>query len=119
RARPTIILDGLASPGFASFPSGHTAKSVALYGLLTWFWIRASGSALERAIALLAFAGIISLVMFGRLRMGVHWPSDIIAGLLLGLVWLSALVLALWRAETASTDPTDRPRAPHSPRTGG
>lgn len=102
RARPEVIMDGLAAPGFASFPSGHTAKSVALYGLLAYFWVAASRSALERAIAVGVWAIIIACVMFGRLRMGVHWPSDIVAGLLLGLVWLALLILALRRARSAA-----------------
>lgn len=105
RARPTVILEGIASPGFASFPSGHTAKSLAVYGLLAWIWARASRSPAERIVAVGIAVLILAFVMLGRLRMGVHWPSDVVAGVLMGGAWLSVLVAALWRADAAAAKP--------------
>lgn len=101
RPRPSVILDGLAAPGFASFPSGHTAKATAVYGLLAFFWIRGSRHRGERALATILAIALVSLVGIGRLRMGVHWPSDIAAGALIGAAWLTAIALALHRAENA------------------
>lgn len=95
RARPTVILDGIAAPGFASFPSGHTAKSTAVFGLLAYLWARATSRWAERLLAAALTAGAIALVAIGRLRMGVHWPSDIVAGLILGGAWVAVLGLAL------------------------
>jgi membrane-associated phospholipid phosphatase len=94
RARPTVLHEGIASPAFNAFPSGHTSKTFATYGLLAIIWIGASRSLPERAVALLLLTFIALVVPLGRMTMGVHWPSDVIAGLILGAAWLAVLTLA-------------------------
>ena len=115
RPRPDLILEGIAAPGFASFPSGHTAKSTAVYGMLAFLWARSSSSASERATAAFLALAAVCLVLLGRLRMGVHWPSDILAGALIGLAWLTALAAALSRAERAAASPDLSPPGPRRP----
>jgi undecaprenyl-diphosphatase len=95
RQRPDVIAQGLASPGFHSFPSGHTAKTLALYGLLAAQWFRASHSIVERMLVVLLLIGIALVVPFGRMRMGVHWPTDILGGYSIAAVWLIFILLAL------------------------
>ncbi|MGQ0561371.1 MAG: phosphatase PAP2 family protein [Gemmatimonadota bacterium] len=95
RQRPDIIAQGIAAPGFHSFPSGHTAKTVVLYGLLAAQWVKASHSVVERLLVLLLVLAIAVVVPFGRLRMGVHWPTDIMGGYLLAFVWLTFMLVAL------------------------
>lgn len=95
RVRPDIIAQGLARPGFHSFPSGHTGKTICIYGLLGYVWMRASHSWIERFIVFAIIMGIAIVVPMGRLRMGVHWPSDIAGGYVLGLSWLFILIWAL------------------------
>lgn len=102
RSRPTLIMEGAAAPGFASFPSGHTSKSLAVYGLLCFLWIRRSPSTSERAFATLVAATIILIIMAGRLRMGVHWPSDLAGGVIVGGAMLAVLATALTRAERSA-----------------
>ena len=102
RSRPDVILGGLAAPGFLhAFPSGHTAKTICLWGLLIYLWIRTSESWIERIVAAGIFAFIAIVVPFGRMRMGAHWPTDVAAGGILGLYWLTVLILAL-RKERSS-----------------
>ena len=91
RSRPDLLYDGMASPGFHSFPSGHTSKTVAVYGFLTLLWLRASGSVAERILALLLLGVIVIVVPVGRMAMGVHWPSDVMAGMVIGGIWLAVL----------------------------
>lgn len=99
RARPTLVAGGLASPGgLHAFPSGHVAQATVVYGLLFALWIRASRSFAERALALLLLCAVIGAVGLGRLRIGVHWPTDVLAGMVLGAVWLAFVVWALARA---------------------
>lgn len=101
RARPELIADGIASPPLHSFPSGHSIQVVAIFGLLAYFWIAASRSRIEWLLAALCVVAIDLLVGVARVRMGVHWPSDIAAGTLLGAAWLAVLVAVLRRAERA------------------
>ncbi|MBX6366289.1 MAG: phosphatase PAP2 family protein [Gemmatimonadetes bacterium] len=95
RERPRLVLAGAIAPGFASFPSGHTAKTLAVYGILAYFFILASRSPIERLLAPLVVLALTILTALGRLRIGAHWPSDLIGGFALGLVWLLCLIAAL------------------------
>jgi undecaprenyl-diphosphatase len=113
RPRPTLVYGGIAAPGFHAFPSGHVAQTIAVYGLLTYFWVAATRYRLERCCAILLCSVLISAVALARIRLGAHWPSDVIAGGLLGCTWLVALIMALRAAETRHTDRrgAHRPRA--------
>ena len=99
RIRPEIIAEGIARPSFHSFPSGHTAKTVAVYGLLIAHWFRASNHFLEKSLAVSLAAFIFIGVPFGRVRMGAHWPTDVMGGWLIGGVWLAAMLFALKQGE--------------------
>lgn len=95
RHRPAVPrLDG--APPTSSFPSGHTAASVALYGglaVIAWTAARAGWlRLLATALAVLAPAA----VGLSRLYRGMHYPTDVLAGALLAICWLAvtgALVL--------------------------
>jgi undecaprenyl-diphosphatase len=101
RIRPDIVAHGLAAPAFASFPSGHTGKTLAVYGVLCYLWARQSRSWLERIIAFIIPPAFAALVGYSRLRMGVHWPTDILGGAILGLAWLIVLIAGIRMEERA------------------
>lgn len=101
RARPDLIAGGIAAPSFHSFPSGHAVQSATVYGLLTYLWLRRSFSTLEWVIGVSAWLALVAMVGLARLRTGVHWPSDVIVGTLIGIAWLATLLTALRRAEAA------------------
>jgi undecaprenyl-diphosphatase len=99
RARPDFIAGGIAVPAsLHSYPSGHASQTLVVYGLLTWFWVAASQSWLEKAAAWVLLVLLVGLVGAARLRIGAHWPSDIAAALIVGGAWLATLVVALRRA---------------------
>ena len=87
RARPNVVrLD--KAPPTSSFPSGHTAAAVALYGAAAILVVRYSTRAAWRRVAV-ALAIVLPLVVAGsRLYRGMHYPTDVLAGALLGFSWL-------------------------------
>ena len=87
RARPNVVrLDH--APPTSSFPSGHTAAAVALYGAAAILVVRYSTRAAWRRVAV-ALAIVLPLVVAGsRLYRGMHYPTDVLAGALLGFSWL-------------------------------
>lgn len=99
RMRPDIIAEGIARPSEHSFPSGHTAKSLAVYGLLISQWIRASRNIIEKVMAGLILLIIAIGTPYGRVRMGVHWPTDVLGGWTIGSIWLAFLYFGLKKAE--------------------
>ncbi|WP_372824241.1 VTT domain-containing protein [Polaromonas sp.] len=90
RARPIAMYDGTES---FSFPSGHVASSIVLYGFLAFLLAREKGPRIKWAITLLS-AGLIGLIAFSRLYLGAHWLSDVLASLSLGAAWVALLSLA-------------------------
>lgn len=127
RERPRMIAGGLTDPGgfFRSFPSGHMVQGMFAHGILIYFWIRAARRTSERAAAVLLWLTLAAVVVVARLRIGSHWPTDVMAGAVLGTAWLAAVIVALrsalpWSAEPLPAEPRDRatPGAPAASKPG-
>ncbi|WP_428623578.1 LssY C-terminal domain-containing protein [Sedimenticola sp.] len=97
--RPDVVAQ---PPHSYSFPSGHTLRSVVLFGFLSvliarplaerWRWLPYS------------LAGLLILaVSSSRLYLGVHWLSDVAGSLTLGLAWVALLGLAYHRHAAKET----------------
>ena len=88
RPRPRLFPWLIAAGGW-SFPSGHTLTAVVLGGLLAWL----TGRQLDgwQRAALWAVAGLwAGLVGLSRVYLGVHYPSDVLASLAVGALYLLA-----------------------------
>ena len=84
RPRPDLW-PRLVATGSFSFPSGHALASATLYPLLAWDLTRTRPPTV-RVAALAAAIGLSLFIGFGRLYLGVHWPTDVAAGWAIGAV---------------------------------
>jgi len=91
RARPDSA-EALSHAGGYAFPSGHSATAVVVYGALALIAAR-RGGARARAAAIVAAVALAGLVGITRVYLGVHFPSDVLAGWLLG----GAVLAVVWR----------------------
>ena len=71
-----------------SFPSGHAILAVSLYGFLFYFFWKNLKKQPHKVAALFFCLLIIIAVGFSRLYLGAHYLSDVLAGYLVGMVWL-------------------------------
>lgn len=76
-----------AEPNF-SFPSGHATTAIAQFGMVAYFLFRLLQAVRLRRIVVGIAAGLIIIIGFSRIYLGVHFLSDVIAGFLLGGMWL-------------------------------
>lgn len=93
RPRPEIVERLTDVDATWSLPSGHAANSAAVYGAIALiagvlWWRRRQRRAIRVAAAL-----VVLLIGLARVWLGVHWPSDVLAGWLVGIGW--ALLLAV------------------------
>jgi undecaprenyl-diphosphatase len=77
-----------------SFPSGHSLSSFCFYGVLAGLITARVRSLWLRILVWIAAAVLVLAIGISRIYLGVHYPSDVVAGYLAALVWVSALVLA-------------------------
>ncbi len=98
--RPTIeAVVIVAEADGLGFPSGHALGAALLYGAIVIIAPQAIANRLiARGIQIFAIA-MMALVALSRVRLGVHWPSDVVGGLLFGLaaVCLMQGVMLAWR----------------------
>lgn len=125
RTRPWVVFEAvhafLPPPGDASFPSGHSANSMAPAWILFYATrpVKRDGRKDYSEVpclgwrndgadpALMHRIGIIAVVMavligFSRLYLGMHFPTDVVCGLLLGMVCATVVYQAIRRAERRS-----------------
>jgi undecaprenyl-diphosphatase len=91
RARPTI--DPLTGFSSTSFPSGHATASAATFAAAALLLGRARRRGVRNTLAGVA-AGIAAAVASTRVLLGVHWFTDVVAGLLLGWAWFAVCSIA-------------------------
>jgi undecaprenyl-diphosphatase len=98
RPRPQIFEWGTYAAS-SSFPSGHAMSSVIVYGTVTYLAARLQQRLASRVLTFAFAAVVIALISASRIYLGVHYPSDILAGLLIGLAWAGFCMAVLEAAQ--------------------
>lgn len=94
RQRPPEA-EHLVFASFYSFPSGHAMSAITFYGFIVYLSaILIKKAWLKNGIILLCIV-ITALIGMSRVYLGVHYPSDILAGYIAGLGWLMFCILVL------------------------
>jgi membrane-associated phospholipid phosphatase len=89
RPRPVAFFG--PTPSSYSFPSGHAFGALCFYGVLAAILApRVRGRIAKWAIWSAAVL-LIAMIGFSRIYLGVHYPSDVIAGYAAGAVWVAAI----------------------------
>jgi undecaprenyl-diphosphatase len=96
RPRPDLVPHG-SYVYSASFPSGHSVQSAAVYFALATVIASLETTARTKALAYGVAAVVVVGVGFSRVYLGVHWPSDVLAGWTLGSAWaLAGWIVLRW-----------------------
>jgi membrane-associated phospholipid phosphatase len=91
----------------ASYPSGHTAASIAVYSGLVLLLTTRFTSSLKKALAWTAAILIVTFVALSRMYQGMHHPLDVAGGVLVGIGAILVLLFAC-RAAGAATERRSR-----------
>lgn len=94
RRRPDVDHLDAALPPTSSFPSGHTAAAICLYGGLAAIVLLVTRGWWRWLVLALAVLAVVA-VAFGRLYRGAHHPSDVLGAVLLAVPWLVATTLTV------------------------
>ncbi len=91
RPRPPVLMSYKDLESF-SFPSGHAVSALCMYGAIAWI----VATRTENAAAKFGFAAsatvLIFLIGMSRVYIGVHYPTDVLAGFLAAFVWTGAVM---------------------------
>ena len=91
--RPNPMFEGSMA---YSFPSAHTLLAVCSFGFLAILIAREAAQRWRWLVYATAW-GFILLIAFSRLYLGAHWLSDVVGGLVIGLIWIIILGVAFRR----------------------
>ena len=91
RARPTAYFG--TAPHSYSFPSGHALCSLCFYGIMAGLLSARTKSLFWRLVIWITAAALIIAIGLSRIYLGVHYPSDVLAGYLAATVWVGTVIV--------------------------
>ena len=94
RDRPQAF-EWLAHASSSSFPSGHAMSAAIVYATIGYLAARLQKRRWARWLTMFLALCMIVLICISRLYLGVHYPSDVAAGVILGLAWAAFCMAAL------------------------
>jgi membrane-associated phospholipid phosphatase len=116
RERPDLLEPVIVEHGF-SFPSGHSALGMVAYGVLAVLVGRSRLPARARAGITFVLGAVVALIGISRIWLGVHYPTDVLAGWIAG-----GVIVVAYAALTRRVSPEPAAGAvdadPAGPRSG-
>jgi membrane-associated phospholipid phosphatase len=102
RTRPEAYF-GYALPSSYSFPSGHSMLSACFFGTLAAVAAPKLAKTWQKAVVWIAAAVATLLIGLSRIYLGVHYPSDVVAGYSAAVIWIAGVRAGydVWRARKA------------------
>lgn len=110
RPRPTPE-EAITHVGSYSYPSGHALNSTTAMILLTWLLWPVLRRAWQRIVLVLVAVTVVGLTCLDRVFLGVHYPSDVLTGVLVGSLMTTAAIIGV-RDGRASPARSSRSRRP-------
>ncbi len=92
RARPEPFFETIL-PSSYSFPSGHSLASFCFYGALAVILTDRADKLWQQIIIWLSAAAMILLIGISRIYLGVHHPSDVVAGYAVAFIWVVTIAI--------------------------
>jgi membrane-associated phospholipid phosphatase len=93
RARPEAFFDQYPVPESFSFPSGHALFAACFFGGIAVLASHRLNSWVAEIVVWLACVFLILLIGVSRIYLGVHYPTDVIGGFAVGIVWVMSVAL--------------------------
>jgi undecaprenyl-diphosphatase len=88
-----------ARPSTYSFPSGHSLISFCFYGLIAGMINFQLEKRWQRALVWTVAGLLIAMIGLSRIYLGVHWPTDVVAGYAAAIIWMGAVGVMARRVE--------------------
>jgi undecaprenyl-diphosphatase len=131
RPRPSVVVAAVHTFS-SSFPSGHAMSAAIVYSTVAYLAARLHRDKRARWLVMTGAMVLIALISFSRIYLGVHYPSDVIGGVAIGLAWAAFCMATLeaiqkfWlrrdpripaSEKSVPPDPAFSPQAPGVPST--
>jgi membrane-associated phospholipid phosphatase len=91
RARPEAFFDYYPSPTSFSFPSGHALTATCFFGGIAVLVSHRLESRISQTLVWMVAVAAALLVGISRIYLGVHYPTDVLGGFAVGIIWVTAV----------------------------
>lgn len=91
RPRPSALINYPTTETF-SYPSGHAVASLCLYFTVAWVVTSQIETSAAKAGIWIAAIVLVFLIGMSRVYIGIHYPTDVLAGFLAAMIWTAAVM---------------------------